>query len=361
MTSYKIHSIKDSEKLSFIIEWEDEKSISQKLSTEGHIILSVEKIEIPEENLFCFEGKKPDNSFIEWKISADDIFVAYEMLKKEYKYTITKLYPQTVLEKEKQEKIFQDLLATFQTTTKKEKVVVDSSKQALSKCKKTLSGVISLLQKENTPGIESTISELKKLEQNNNVTVIKDELRNTLKNLSKRREDKAFFEQIRPLMKEMGMFVMPDIVFNLLRKIFSLSRSLDPLIHPKEIYVQRHIVHEHASAENLEKEYELIQNNAHINTFLRKKYRSKIADYFHQKTKKYYIYTLFREKKSSIFTKKTLNTLQKIITTALIVTIFITCLTVFLWLYTTVFVTTNVLVVFIILLAGSLVIQSEAV
>lgn len=251
------------------------------------------------------------------------------MLKKEYKYTITKLYPQTVVEKEKQEKIFQDLLATFQTTTKKEKVVVDTSKQALSKYKKILSEVISLLQKETTSSTEATITELKKLEQNNNVTVIKDELRNILKNLSKKRENKAFFEQIRPLMKEMGMFVMPDIVYNFISKIFHLSQSLDPLIHPKEVYVQRHVVQEHASAENLEKEYELIQNNPHINTFLRKKYRSKIADYFHQKTNKYYIYTLFREKKSSIFTKKTLNTLQKIITTALIVTVFITCLTVF--------------------------------
>jgi hypothetical protein len=361
MTSYKIHSIKDSEKLSFIIEWEDEKSISQKLSIEGHIILSVEKIEIPEENLFCFEGKKPDNSFIEWKISADDIFVAYEMLKKEYKYTITKLYPQTVLDKEKQEKIFQDLLATFQATIKKEKVVVDSSKQTLSKYKKILTEVISLLQKENISGMEATITELKKLEQNNNVTIIKDELRNILKNLSKRREDSVFFEHIRPLMKEMGMFVMPEIIYSFITRFFHLSQSLDPLIHPKEVYVQKHVVHHDTCAIDPEKEYESIQNNAHIHTFLRKKYRSKIADYFHQKTRKYYIYTLFREKKSSIFTKKTVSILQKIITTALIITVFMACLTVLFWLYATVFVTTNILVVFIILLAGSLVIQSEAV
>ena len=76
MTSYKIHSLKDSEKLSFIIEWEDEKVLTQKLSTEWHIILSIKKIEIPTGNLFCFEGKKADASFIEGKISADSIFVA---------------------------------------------------------------------------------------------------------------------------------------------------------------------------------------------------------------------------------------------------------------------------------------------
>lgn len=99
--------------------------------------------------MFCFEGKKSDGAFLEGKISADDIFVAYEMLKKEYKYTITKLYPQTVTDKETQEKIFQDLLATFQTTTKKEKIVVDTSKQTLTRYKKILTEVISILQKEN--------------------------------------------------------------------------------------------------------------------------------------------------------------------------------------------------------------------
>ena len=71
------------------------------------------------------------------------------MLKKEYKYTITKLYPETVVEKEKQEKIFRELLATFQeATVKKEKVVTDTSKQALEKYKKILAKLISLLQTE---------------------------------------------------------------------------------------------------------------------------------------------------------------------------------------------------------------------
>lgn len=104
---------------------------------------------MPVENLFCFEGKKSDGAFLEGKISADDIFVAYEILRKEYKYTITKLHPETVTDKETQEKIFQDLLATFQTTTKKEKIVVDTSKQTLTRYKKILTLVISILQKES--------------------------------------------------------------------------------------------------------------------------------------------------------------------------------------------------------------------
>lgn len=71
------------------------------------------------------------------------------MLKKEYKYTITKLYPETVTEKEKQEKIFRELLATFQeTATKKEKIVTDTSKQALEKYKKILAKLVSILQTE---------------------------------------------------------------------------------------------------------------------------------------------------------------------------------------------------------------------
>lgn len=283
------------------------------------------------------------------------------MLKKEYKYTITKLYPQTVTDKETQEKIFQDLLATFQTTIKKEKVVVDTSKQTLTKYKKILTEVISILQKENIEGAELIIPDLKKLEQNNNVTLIKDEIKNILKNLSKKRDNKVFFEQIRPLMKDMNMFVLPDRIFTLLQKSFSIFQSLAPLIHPKEVHVTRRISTEHLSAEAAQKEYESIQNNEHINTFLRKKYRAKISGIFRETTKKHYIYTLFREKRAIMLSKKTLKNIQKTVTTALIITVFITCFVVFLPLYSTIFVTTNTLIIFIILLASSLVIQSETV
>ena len=55
-------------------------------------MLSVEKTEINEEKIFVFEGRKPDKSFIEGKIEAEDIFIAHDMLTKEYNYSISKLY-----------------------------------------------------------------------------------------------------------------------------------------------------------------------------------------------------------------------------------------------------------------------------
>jgi len=205
------------------------------------------------------------------------------------------------------------------------------------------------------------IPELKKLEQNNNVTLIKDEIKNILKNLSKKRENKAFFEQIRPLMKDMKMFVLPDQIFTILQKSFSIFQSLDPLIHPREVHIQRHISTENISVEAAQKEYESIQNNEHINTFLRKKYRAKISAGFKETTKKHYLYTLFREKRTVMITKNTLQNIQKIATVSLFVTVFITCFIVFFPLYRTIFVSTSTLIVFMILLAGSLVIQSETV
>lgn len=210
--------------------------------------------------------------------------------------------------------------------------------------------------------METVIPELKKLEQNNNVTLIKEEIKNILKKLSKKRENKAFFEQIRPLMKEMNMFIIPDWVFTLLQRFFHITQVLDPLVHPKEIYVpSRHISAVHISAETAQKEYESIQDNKHIHTFLRKKYRAKISSIFQETTQKYYIYTLFRERRTVMVIKKTLKNIQKIATLSLLLTIIITCFMVFSPLYSTVFITTNTLIIFIILLSGSLVIQSETV
>ena len=91
------------------------------------------------------------------------------------------------------------------------------------------------------------LPDLKKLDQNNNVTLIQEEIKNVLKNLSKKRENKALFDQIRPLMKEMKMFVLPDIYFSFLGKIFHTFKSLDPLIHPREVQSQRHISTENIS------------------------------------------------------------------------------------------------------------------
>lgn len=359
MTSYKIHSLKDSEKLSFIIEWETEKSVSEKLSNEGHIILSVEKIDIPVENLFCFEWKKSDGAFIEGKISADDIFSAYQILKNDYKYSLTKLYPQTVIEKEKQEKIFLDLIATFQiSTAKKKPPAVDTSKQTLSKYRIILSSLIEILEHNDAEPRE--VSDLVKLEQNNNTTLIQEGIKNTLKNLSKKRTNSVLFNQIKPLMKDMNMYVLPDILFSIFSSIVSIFTTINPIFHQSKRATNSH-QHNTISWDNLANEYLSIQNNPHIHIFLRKKYRPHLSYAINKTTKKSFFYTLYRQKSILLLTKESLHTLQKFSQLVILVTIFWAFFAVFLWLYSTIFVSTNTLLIFLILLSGSLVIQNETV
>ncbi|MCB9807137.1 hypothetical protein H6768_04610 [Candidatus Peribacteria bacterium] len=218
------------------------------------------------------------------------------MLKNDYKYIVTKLYPETITDPKKQEKIFTELLATFQeNTVKKVKKVTDTSKEELVKYKKILKKLIDILQKQAPKGVEIIIPDLKKLEQNSNVTLIQQELKSVLKRFSTSKEDIVLLQEIKNLMKEMGMFVMPEFIVHVLDKISQFSTTLTPLIHPSEMRTQKHIVHENNSETAIE--YETIQNNSHIHTFLRKKYRSKFANFFQANIKKYYIYTLLREKK----------------------------------------------------------------
>ncbi len=125
--------------------------MQQKLSAEGYIVLSVEKTQINEEKIFLFEGRKPDKSFIEGKIEADDIFIAYDMLTKEYNYAISKLHPSNVSDKAEQEKIFQKLLSTFDE--KKTLIVkknTDTSSRALQKNKTILEKLKTLLANNST-------------------------------------------------------------------------------------------------------------------------------------------------------------------------------------------------------------------
>ncbi len=67
MPSYKIHSIKNNKKLSFITEGENEESIKQALSLDGFIVLTIEKMD-QEDNKkpwFIFEGLRENNSRVE--------------------------------------------------------------------------------------------------------------------------------------------------------------------------------------------------------------------------------------------------------------------------------------------------------
>lgn len=214
------------------------------------------------------------------KISADDIFLAYEMLKKEYKYTITKLYPENIQDPQKQEKIFRDLLATFEESIKeKPKKTTDSSQKQLQKYKKTLQKLIDILQKETTLDGSTTILELKKLDQNNNLSTIQQSLKEIVKNLSKNRKNKTLFEKLKPIRKDVGIYVLPNMLASFLEKTQNMSGFLTPIIHPSEKNTPRHS-HE-TTNEGIKNEYIAIQNNTHIHTFLRKKYRPKISSLFH--------------------------------------------------------------------------------
>lgn len=251
------------------------------------------------------------------------------MLTQEYQYSLTKLYPENIADPKKQEKIFTELRASFQEgVIQKPKQQTDTAKQQVTRYKKILKQLVEILQKDPEKQ-ESAITELKKLEQNSNTIAIQQTIKDILKKISNDRKN-PIFKEIKPIMKDMGMFVAPDFYFTISEKIAKISQSLSPLFHPSEVHVQRVAVDQAVSQEAVQKEYESIQNNNHIHTFLRKKYRPKTSEILKSETKKYYLYTLFREKKSLFLSKKVIKNLQKIATTALIIMIFITCLAIFL-------------------------------
>lgn len=251
------------------------------------------------------------------------------MLTQDYQYILTKLYPENITDSKKQEKIFTELRASFQEgVIQKPKKETDTAKQQVTKYKKILKKLIEILQKSPEKQ-DAIISELKKLEQNSNTIAIQQTIKDTLKKMTSDRKN-PIFQEIKPIMKEMGMFVAPDFYFVLAEKLSNILQSFDPLFHPSEVHVQRHAAEESVSQEAIQKEYESIQNNNHIHTFLRKKYRPKTGEAFKTETKKYYIYTLLREKKTLFLSKKIIKNLQKVATTAIVIMIFITCLAIFL-------------------------------
>jgi|GEM_PF-1399047 len=282
------------------------------------------------------------------------------MLTQEYKYSITKLYPESIQDPEKQKKILSELLLSFQENrTKKPEKTIDTTKQEILRYKKILSQLLEILRTEEQKDIN--MSELKKMEQNNNVNILQQTLRDTLKKLFQKRKNKALFQKLKPLMKEMKIFVLPDFLFNFFENAEKMSQSLDPLFHPTEIYKNTPKKSVNISSETIKNEYNSIQNNSHIHTFLRKKYRSKIGVMLRKSTRNYYLYTLLRQNKILFFITETIKTLPTILHTALVVTLLFTFCSIFFGLYGSAFVTTQMMTTFIILIVASLVIQNETV
>jgi len=309
MPSYKIHSLKDSNKLSFIIEGESENSVQQKLSGEGYIVLSVEKTEVDTGKIFVFEGRKPDKSFIEGKIEADNIFIAYEMLTKEYTYNIVKLYPNSVTDTAQQQKIFQELLSAFEEKKiQAPKNITDTAGKALQKNKTIIEKLENILKTEDIKNKEIIVGDLKKLEQSTNSSTIHQNLKEIIKDLIVNyRKRKDFFNKLKPLAAELGVFVAPNGFLSVLDKLQNFFVFLGPLLHPEESDSVMAHSHDKKHEKNTDG-YIKIQKDPHIHTLMRRKYqKGSLFQLSDPVLRQSYSYTLYRGGKTLFISSRILT------------------------------------------------------
>lgn len=335
--------------------------MKQKLSSEGYIVLSVEKTEIDAKNVFVFEGKKPDKSFIEGKIGADDIFTAYEMLTKQYNYIITKLFPSFITDPKEQEKVFQELLLTFDDRKPQAiKAVVDTTGKELQKNKEIIESLRKVVTEESLPNGESILADLKKLELTNNIATIHQSLKDITKDLvDKNRGNKSSFKKLKTIATDLGVFVAPNLYFTVLDRIQSLFTFFGPLVHPEDAPVST--LSNTVSKDSTE-EYLLVQNNTHINTLIRKRYQEvswlQLSD---KKSKQSYFYSLYRGKGFLYHFVRMVLQMGKIIHTSLIFVMLGILVLFFTYNGADLFVLHGTLIIFLFLTFLSLVIPGETV
>lgn len=218
------------------------------------------------------------------------------MLTKQYNYSISKLFPSFIVDPKEQEKVFQELLLTFDDRKPQViKAAVDTTGKELQKNKEIIESLKKIVTEENIPNNESIIADLKKLELTNNIATIQQSLKEITKDLvNKNRANKNSFKKLKTITTDLGVFVAPNIYFSMLDKIQSLFAFFGPLFHPEDSSVQ--VFSETKVKDNTE-EYLLVQNNTHINTLIRKRYQEvswlQLSD---KKSKQSYFYSLYRGK-----------------------------------------------------------------
>ncbi len=287
------------------------------------------------------------------------------MLTKEYNYSISKLYPSSITDKVEQEKVFQELLCTFD---EKKAIPIkknnDTASKALRKNKTIIEKLKTILENNTIDNKEEILSDLKRLDLINNNSTIKKSLQVIVKNLAmKYRSKKEIFNQIKPFIGEIGVFMPPDIYFSFLEFVQSVFSFFDPLIHPSETYKsKKNTTHISKDPTKVHDDFKTIQKNIHINTLLQKKYGNQ--GFFHSMTigsSQAYFYTLYRCRNLFLLSKMGINLFATILRASIIVLVLCLLVIVLLDMNSSFFVTGTILSLFGLIIILTLVIPAETV
>lgn len=279
------------------------------------------------------------------------------MLTRDYNYGLNRLYPSEIEDPVEQEKIFQQLLFSFQEKKVEKKIEkADSSQGKIQKNKKNIQALISFIETEKPlPDGEEVIQELKKLDQINNNSIIEETLKNTIKKIYKNTSNK---QKIHPTIKaiahDVHIFLIPPFYRRLAQKIQELFEFFTPLIHPSNT---------NFSSKQTKQEItkDTIQKDPHINKLLHQKYHSSITNLIDMRERQAYFYALFRQKPTIFLGKKASKILQIILQTTLIICILGMCSLAITGEYGLFFFSTDIFTVFIVLLFSSLVFLDQTV
>lgn len=278
------------------------------------------------------------------------------MLTRDYNYGLSRLYPSEIENPAEQEKIFQQLLFSFQEKKVEKKAEkADSSQGKIQKNKKNVQALITYIETEKPlPDWENVIQELKKLDQINNNSIIEETLKTTIKKIYKHTSNK---QKIHPTIKtiahETHVFLLPPLYRRIGQKIQEWFDFFTPLIHPSNTLPSKQ------TKQNITSN--TIQKDPHINKLLHQKYHSSIINLFDTKERQAYIYALFRQNPAIFFGKKSSKTIQKILHTTLFVFILSLCILTLLGEYNLFFFSTEIFTIFVILLFSSLVFLDQTV
>lgn len=287
------------------------------------------------------------------------------MLTKEYNYAISKLHPSTIVDKEEQEKVFQELLCTFdEKKTVLVKKTSNTSDRALQKNKTIIEKLKTIVSNNNIANKEEILSDLKKLDLINNNSTIKQSLKAITKDLAtKYRLKKEIFTNLKPIVSDLGVFLPPDAYFSILEKLQAMFSFFDPIFHPSESYKgknsQTNIVKNSKVAHD---DFKTIQKNPHINILLQKKYGNQ--GFIHSVTigsSQSYFYTLYRRKNLFLLSKMGFSFFAKILRMTVIMLVLCILLTILLDMNSTIFVSGSILLLFGLIIVLTLVIPAETV
>lgn len=144
------------------------------------------------------------------------MFEAYKILKDDYEYIVTKIFPIGVTDKDEQDAIFRNILEAFPVQIKKEKVQVNQTTGEIMVLRSYFEILTKLVSESTLENKEVILFDIRRIQMTNGISSMEEMIKKITKKLyesSSSKTKKEIYKKILPIVKKENILILPPEIY----------------------------------------------------------------------------------------------------------------------------------------------------